>query len=168
MITIREMHNDEHDVHGKAFVVWRGWHDSYSGLISRDFLDRLTLEKCIEISAGRTDGTLVALNEEGSVIGFASCGACRDEDLTDTGEVYAIYVLKEYHGMHAGSALMRECLKRLSGYPAAVVWTLAENRKAIAFYEHMGFRKDGTEKTRVIGTPVKEIRLALNLSGHRD
>ena len=167
MIKIKPMETAE-EIRGKAYVVFRGWHDSYPGMIDDVFLDQLTLEKCIEISFARPTDTLVALDEEGNIIGFATYCACRDEDLADTGEIQAIYVLKEYQAMHVGSGLMRECLKKLSGYSSAAVWTLAENRKAISFYEHMGFRKDGVTHIRSIGSPVKEIRLIRDLSDYRD
>ena len=43
------------------------------------------------------ENTLVAKDQE-KVVGFAVYGPSRDEDLTDAGEVVAIYVLSEYYG----------------------------------------------------------------------
>jgi ribosomal protein S18 acetylase RimI-like enzyme len=48
----------------------------------------------------------------------------------------------------AGEALMLTALERLSSLPytEAVLWTFKENRRAIAFYERFGWRRDGAEK----------------------
>ena len=44
-IIIKRMETDE-EIRGKAFVHWKAWHEAYSDLISREYLDSLTYEKC--------------------------------------------------------------------------------------------------------------------------
>ena len=58
-IEIKKMQTDE-EKKGKAFVYWRSWHTAYPGLVNREYLDRLTLEKCEEIAFKRPDNILVA------------------------------------------------------------------------------------------------------------
>ena len=87
----------EKDLKGKAYVHWKSWHEAYAGIIDKSYLDRMTLEKCEEIALKFPDHLLIA-EDDGKVIGFVSYGDCRDEDLADTGEVYAIYILEEYYG----------------------------------------------------------------------
>lgn len=39
------------------------------------------------------------------------------------------------------------------------LWVLKDNKRAIAFYQKMGFSFDGQEKILELGTPVKELRM---------
>ena len=34
------------EIRGRAYVRWRSWHKAYAGIVSREYLDGLTLEKC--------------------------------------------------------------------------------------------------------------------------
>jgi ribosomal protein S18 acetylase RimI-like enzyme len=148
----------EKDLKGKAYVHWKSWHEAYPGILDKSYLDRMTLEKCEEIALKFPDHLLIA-EDDGKVIGFVSYGDCRDEDLADTGEIYAIYILEEYYGQGIGSRLMKEALKELKDPSLTVVWVLKENCRAIRFYERFGFHPDGKEKEIRLGTPVVEIRM---------
>ncbi len=156
-VIIKEAQSEE-ERKGKAYVHWKSWHEAYPEIIDPSYLDALTLEKCEQIAFRFPDQLLVA-KEEDRVIGFASYGECRDEDLSDTGEVYAIYLLKEYWGQGIGYRLMKEALQQLKDYSTIAVWVLKENDRAIRFYEHMGFQPDGKEAVIKLGTPVTEIRM---------
>lgn len=144
------------DMDGKGYVHWRGWHDTYTGLMPQAYLDKMTLEKCVEIAHKWPDGLLVA-KHEGKVIGFAGYGAYRDDALPDTGEVYALYVLREHHGQRAGFDLMNEAMRRLQQYPRVALWVLKGNGRAIRFYERYGFRFDGAESVNALGTELRMI-----------
>ena len=104
------------------------------------------------------ENILVAKDGE-KVIGFVGYGAYRDATLPEHGEVYAIYVLKEYHGLKVGYALMNAALNKLIGYKKIAVWVLKDNNKAIRFYERYGFRFDGTDTEIMLGTPNTEQRM---------
>ncbi len=106
------------------------------------------------------ENTLVARDGE-RVVGFACAGASRDAE--GEGEVYAIYVLEEYQRRGVGYALMREALALIEGCRVVCVWVLKDNHKAIRFYERVGFRPDGTEQEITLGTPVKVIRMTLEM-----
>ena len=93
------------------------------------------------------------------VIGFVGFGAYRDNTLPGYGEIFAIYVLKEYHGKRVGYELMNAALERLSDYEKIAVWVLRGNDRAIRFYERYGFRFDGAESEIVLGSPNTELRM---------
>ena len=158
-IIIKQMESDE-EIRGKAYVHWKAWQEAYAGLVDRSYLDKLTLEKCTDIAFRWPDNLLVA-KENNTVIGFGGYGACRDEGLPETGEVFAIYVLKDYYGKKVSHALMRAVLEKLSEYKRIAVWVLEGNRRAIRFYEKCGFRFDGTKKQIKLGTVNTEIRMVL-------
>ena len=106
------------------------------------------------------ENTLVAKDQE-KVVGFAVYGPSRDEDLTDAGEVVAIYVLSEYYGHKIGYRLMNEAVSRLSDNNTIFVWVLEQNERAIRFYHRYGFEFDGSQKQLNLGTPVPAVRMIM-------
>ena len=156
-ITIKKMETDE-EIRGKAFVHWNAWHEAYAELVSRDYLDRLTLERCEKMAFSWTDNTLVAKDGE-KVVGFVSWGD-RGEEAPGIGEIFAMYVLSAYYGTGIGRRLMEAGLAQLEGYPEVCLWVLKENGRAIRFYEKCGFRPDGTEEFHPT-ISADEIRMRL-------
>ena len=151
-ILIKRMETED-EIRGKAFVAWRAWQEAYPGLVSQEYLDRSTLEKCEEVAFRLTEGFFVAKD----------CGrGDRGEEAPDTGEVFALYVLSEYYGKGVGRLLMDAALDELKSYPKVCLWTLKENRRAIRFYEKCGFRATGEEmfSPRLEAT---EIRMVLEI-----
>ena len=146
------------EVEGKAYVHWKSWQETYVGLVNADYLQQMTLEKCLKMARKWRDNILVAKDGE-RVIGFVGYGACRDATLDDTGEVYSIYVLKEYHDQKIGYRLMNAAMEQLAAYSRIAVWVLKDNERAIRFYQRYGFVFDGTEQEIVMGTPNTERRM---------
>ena len=145
-VTIKAMETDE-EIRGKAFVHWKTWHEAYPGLVSDEYLERFTLEKCEDIAfrwaSKWPENTLVAL-EGDRVTGFVSYGD-RGDERPDAGEIFAIYVLPERWGTGTADALMKAARERLTGYPEICLWVLKDNARAIRFYEKQGFAPDGEE-----------------------
>ncbi len=158
-IVIKPMETDD-EIRGKAWVHWKSWQESYAGMVDADYLAKLTPEVCEERAFRWRDNIFVAKDGE-RVVGFVGYGAVRGEE--DAGEVYALYVLEEYQHRGVGCALMRQALDELTGCRAVRLWALKENEKALRFYERVGFRLDGAEKEIVLGTPVKGVRMTMEL-----
>lgn len=158
-IIIKPMETDA-EIKGKAYVHWKSWQEAYAGLVDQAYLDALTLEKCTDIAFRWRDNLLVA-KENGKVIGFVGYGACGDDSLPETGEVFSLYILSDYYDKKIGYALMRAALEKLSAYKRIVVWVLESNQRAIRFYKKVGFRFDGTKKPINLGTENTEIRMTL-------
>lgn len=131
------------------------WRDAYRGLLPDDFLDRLSVE---EREAQRLawfadpepgSGILVA-EEDGRIVGFASFGPTRDEDVPDgTGEVPAIYVDPAVVGTGVGRRLFKAASAALrdAGFGRATLWVLEANDRARRFYELAGWTWDGSVGT---------------------
>lgn len=100
---------------------------------------------------------MIAL-DDAKVVGFVSYGDFRDSD-TRAGEIFALYVLKDYYGEGVGQQLIQATFAALDGYQEIVLWVLEDNKRAIAFYEKMGFIFDGQEKVIDLGKAVKEKRM---------
>ncbi|MDF1703060.1 MAG: GNAT family N-acetyltransferase [Planctomycetota bacterium] len=93
------------------------------------------------------------VEEEGVIRGWASAGACRDEDLAApegapppdvVHELYAIYVDPDLVGHGYGRALMQHCVRqaRTAGHREMVMWVLTGNERARHFYAAAGFVPD--------------------------
>ncbi len=157
MITVVPMQT-EAEMLGKAYVHYQSWKETYRGLIDDDYLDHvMTLERCETIARRYPQNLWVAKDGE-RVVGFVGCGMSREGD--GLGEIYSIYLLREYQGRGIGRMLMQRALDELRDATHIVLWVLRGNAHAIGFYEHCGFVLDGVTKDVTIGTPVVELRMS--------
>lgn len=78
-------------------------------------------------------------------IGFVGIGPSRDPVDPNLGELDAIAVAVPYWRHGIGKALATHALAHLvtDGYDEAVVWTVEGYGRGIAFYEAMGYTRDG-------------------------
>jgi GNAT superfamily N-acetyltransferase len=136
----------------------RSWQEAYDGLMPAEFLAALdprdrAARYAFEGEGGPT--TLLALGSgetspEGDdpLVGFATYGPSRDDDLPDHGEVIALYVDPDRHRGGIGRLLMAEARRRLAaeGYTDAFLWVLDGNDRAREFYEREGWVADGARR----------------------
>lgn len=148
----------EADMDGKAFVHYTSMQETYPGIFGDDYLAGQTLEKCRAVARKWPDGVLVA-KVNGQVVGFAGYGAARDPALQDCGELFALYVLKAYHGSQVGYALTCAVTNALRQYKRIAVQVAQGNDRAIRFYQRFGFRFDGTSEIWQLGKPVPVLRM---------
>ena len=159
-IVIKQMESDS-EIRGKAYVHWKAWQEAYAGLVDQAYLDSLTLEKCTDIAFCWPDNLLVAKDND-KVTGFVGYGVYRDDTLPEAGEIFAIYILKEYYDQKVGYRLMNAAIEKLSEYRKTAVWVLEGNHRAIKFYEKCGFQLDGTKAQIQLGKMNTELRMILN------
>jgi GNAT superfamily N-acetyltransferase len=153
------------DTYDVARVHVRSWQSAYRGLIAQEYLDSLEPETWAgRYTFGRMGiglpSTLVAVNGS-TICGLATTGLCRDIDLSNFGELMAIYVDPAYIRTGVGRLLIEAARERLRGVgvAAAALWVLDGNARARRFYERDGWRYDGTRRSRTYGnTPVEEVR----------
>ena len=157
-IILKKMETDE-EIKGKAYVHWKSWHEAYTGIVSQEYLDKLTLEKCEKMAFSWPHNIIIA-KENGNVIGFV-CYVSGGEETPDAGEIFALYVLADYYGKGVGRKLMDAGLEQIKHFSQVRLWVLKENRRAIRFYEKCGFQPDGVEMTSP-NISATEIRMTLN------
>ncbi|SFR28933.1 Acetyltransferase (GNAT) family protein [Lentzea waywayandensis] len=134
------------------------WQAAYRGLVPDSELDGLSVEARTSMweRAIPRGGVWVGLVDS-AVAGFIAVGPSREPDAAF--QLYAIYVLPSAWSTGLGYELARAAL---GAEQDVVVWVFDENPRARRFYERLGFRVDGLEKTETIdGVELKEIRYRL-------
>jgi ribosomal protein S18 acetylase RimI-like enzyme len=132
------------DIPSIARVHVDAWRTTYRGIVADSYLAGLSNQKHEErhrhmIAEPGTKLFVAELPEEG-VVAFLSGGRERSCDLLFPAEVYAIYLLEKHQRRGIGSALVRQWAENMQreGLNAGLVWVLADNKSAIAFYERLG------------------------------
>jgi ribosomal protein S18 acetylase RimI-like enzyme len=148
------------DAIGKGYVHHQSWIETYTGLMDQRILDSRSLEKCVNLARNFPENTWIALDGS-KVVGFSCYMVSGDQDLKDTGEVRALYVLKSHQKMGIGKMLMQHAMESLNPLKTISVWVLSSNQNAIDFYQSIGFEKDGVSKDVQIGEygKIHEIRM---------
>jgi len=140
---------------------------AYRDLLPDSLLDNLCVEdsakRWTERLSGQWDHFLVS-EQDGRIVGFAACGAYRDEDIEhqEAGEVYVTYVDPRHWRQGHGNSLLSEALQllRARGFREVFLWVIKGNQQAISFYEAAGFKADDADKivTRADGTEMNVLR----------
>ena len=155
-IIIKTMETPE-EIEGKSIVHWHTWREAYDDLLPAEFHETMTLDRCRFFSQKYPENTLIAMDGK-KVVGFISYGNYRDETI-QAGEIIALYVLKDYYGKGVSKQLMHAAFVALDQFSEIYLWVLKDNKRAIAFYQKMGFTFDGQEQILKLGKPVKELRM---------
>ena len=156
VITVKQMETPE-EIEGKSLVHWQTWREAYDDLLPSDFQETMTLDRCRFFSQKYPENTLIAMDGK-KVVGFISYGNFRGETI-QAGEIIALYVLKDYYGKGVSKQLMHAAFVALDQFSEIYLWVLKDNKRAIAFYQKMGFTFDGQEQILELGKPVKELRM---------
>ena len=139
-MNIREA--NEYDAPKIAKVHVDAWRSTYKGLIDDDYLKNLSYlkkeKRWLESINEKKENIYVVL-DNGSVVGFATCGKERDNCDSRLGEIYAMYILKEFQRKGCGRALVKTCAEKLMkmGADSLIIWMLDGNT-AGKFYETLG------------------------------
>lgn len=154
------------DREGIAHLHWRGWHDTYPGIVPEALLARITLERRrAQWSGERFDrlaatGMPLVVRHEGEVIGVAEAGPAGEiADLGVAGELLMIYVHQSFQGRGVGRALFAACREWFHRHDHASfgLWVLRDNRNARRFYERLGGMPGPARSVAVPGGQIDEL-----------
>jgi len=164
--TIRKAVLDDSEQLGCVMI--RSWQSAYRGIVPDNYLDTLSVRESAAHFRAQYDRninkSIYSAVLDGTVIGVLSLLPCRDQDLTDTGEIQAIYLLPEYRGKGYGTRIMDFAVEILKAqFSGAMLWTLEANIGARRFYEKCGFAFDGTKKEVTLGKPLTAVRYRKSL-----
>src|SRR5665213_2856804 len=129
-IAIRPAHPD--DAAAIARLDVETWQAAYAGILETPYLVGLSTERRERgwANAIRREprDVRVATTPDGAIIGFGSCGRCRDEK-GFTGEVFTLYVAPDWQNQGIGRLLLTALFSRLVelNHQSAVIWVLSDN-----------------------------------------
>jgi ribosomal protein S18 acetylase RimI-like enzyme len=163
-ITIREA--TPADALGIAIVHINIWRSTYRGIVPVTFLDNMSYEEGEKrwrsrLSIAQAEGKIaffVAEDVPGHIVGYISGGYNREEDPVYTAELYAIYILQEYHGQGIGRRLTRTFVEKMltMGIDSMLLWVFSVN-PARKFYEALGGQLLRTSTFEIEGVTIDEV-----------
>jgi ribosomal protein S18 acetylase RimI-like enzyme len=121
----------------------QAWREAYPGLIPEEILAGLDpRQRAAMWRDGLAHGTAAVwlAERDGTLVGFGASGGQRDPSLPYSGEISAVYVLRDGQRLGIGSALMAAMAKDLlaAGHAGVTLWVLEGNHPARRFYEALG------------------------------
>jgi GNAT superfamily N-acetyltransferase len=156
------------DTEAMVSVTAEGWRTAYRGIVSPERLADLPIDSWrhqIGVGLRRpVDDAFTYLAEiDGRFAGYCYVAApAREPDLgPGVAELGALYIDPGHWREGAGEALIGVALERLAGleYKEVVLWTFAENARAVSFYEKHGWRADGATRIHArSGVPAVRYR----------
>ncbi len=167
-ITIRRA--EPADSEALAEVAIAAWRLGFRGIVSEDIDPRRAWRPerlAARLAGTEADGSeILAAELEGEVCGLVLCGPSRDSRARPhEGEIVALYVHPDRWRAGVGRRLVAAALEQLqrAGHTEAIVWTLAQSPRNLAFYEALGFTRDGgTQRRPSFGNPLEaRFRIAL-------
>lgn len=171
------------DAPGMARVHVDSWRTTYAGIVNDEFLARLSYAHSEErfrrslavnspepgqrafvaVHLGRSEssdsgnqaGQFIQL---GQIVGFAVGGPTRSQLLGFRGELYAIYILREFQRRGIGRSLVQAVIESLvqEGMTSMHVWVLAAN-PACKFYEALGGRRLRSQQIQIGTQSLEEV-----------
>jgi ribosomal protein S18 acetylase RimI-like enzyme len=132
------------DAEAIAAVHDASWRDAYRGIIPGRELERMVARRGPRWwRTAIVRGTrLCVLDFDDTIGGYATYGRNRVPSLPFGGEIFEIYLAPEFQGLGFGKRLFKAARRDLAehGYMSVLVWALADNERALAFYERLGGR----------------------------
>jgi ribosomal protein S18 acetylase RimI-like enzyme len=142
------------------------WLNAYAGMVPHAALHRMVRRRGARWWAeaiARSTFVLV-IEAAGAIVGYATLGRNRVGTLPFEGEIYELYLMPEYQGVGLGARLFltarRELKRRL--LKGSVVWVLADNERAIRFYENAGGRPVAEGSERFDGAQLRKLAYAFD------
>ena len=152
------------DAQALGTVYCRSWQHAYAGLMPTFFLDAMTPENCTPKPDHIAPDRRFVAEVNGVVVGTITFGKGRDSGSEGFAEIYALYVLPEHWRTGQGRALVRSVVDavKAQGFSGLYLWTLGDNTRARAFYEHLGMMPTGQEREfEIAGSYLPEVKYQL-------
>jgi ribosomal protein S18 acetylase RimI-like enzyme len=151
------------DANAIAGVFKESWAQAYRGIIPHAHLQHMIRRRGPEWwrSAVRAGDTVLILEFEGSVIGYATLGTARTKGPFQ-GEIYEIYLSPSHQGLGFGEYLFEAARAGLDarGLNGLLIWALSENRMATDFYWRRGGRPVAQTIEHIGGAKLEKIAFA--------
>ncbi len=141
------------DAPSLAMIQTSSWRVAFKGILSEEELARCTNLEKVTAMYSRLLNENIGNGYIGELDGMAHCIAywdkTRDSDMEGFAELICIHSLPKNWRRGCGSRMMDRVIGDIAeaGYKEVMLWVFAENKRARAFYEKVGFTV--TEKRKV-------------------
>jgi GNAT superfamily N-acetyltransferase len=138
------------------------WQESYADILPAEFLKKLSAEARIaqwRRTISDPDVFMRVARDASGIVGFVSCGAAREDAAKEAdGEIFAVYILKAYHGRRIGRAFIAAAARfwLSKGGRNLIVLSMAGNKQAAAFYEALGGVQVYEGSFEIAGVPMAD------------
>ena len=135
------------DAQAIARVRVDSWRETYRGMIPQAYLDAMKLEQSRALwekvlAAGSTAVSVFVAECGAEIVGFGSGNMLAEPKHGFDAELSAVYVRREFQRAGVGRRLVAETAVALSqgarGASGLIVWVIAGNKRARAFFERLG------------------------------
>ena len=133
------------DARAIAKVRVESWRVTYRGLIPDAYLDAMEVDASVALwdrvlNAESSAATVFVAAREGEVIGFAAGNALKEPKYGADSELTAVYLRRDAQRAGLGHRMVGAVVAALRAHNATamIVWTIAGNKGARAFYENLG------------------------------
>ena len=171
---MRIRHAEPEDARAVAEIHVQAWRAAYADIFSEDFLKSLTVASrqafWTQFLKEKQGDLLVAIDGD-RLLGWINIGPCRDQDAAiGDAEIWAFYASPAAWSTGVGRRLWwaAQTSLREQAFRRCCLWALAQNARAMRFYQVAGFERDAVPaKTMELGgVKVEEIRLSCNLQDY--
>ena len=143
-----------------AHVVTIAWQETYRGIVNDEFLDNLSdneKERGFRSfnNFNDNDNHQFVLEVDDNIVGFIKFGYTNELDYENQGEIFALYIIKEYQGKGFGKKLMETGINEWTnmGCSKIRIGCLKDN-PSNEFYKFMGAK---FIRTRIFKLPNQEL-----------
>ena len=142
------------DCHDIAHIVTIAWNETYQGIVPSWFLEDLKNNETerAQLSIEKFDvnnNHQFVLEIDNKIVGFVNFGISLDNQFVNCGEIFALYIIKKYHGNGFGKKLVEEAIKELKQLKCdKMIIACLKGNPSNEFYKHIGGKniKDGVYK----------------------
>jgi GNAT superfamily N-acetyltransferase len=150
------------DIHGISEAYAEAWKTTYEGLAPEMFVKGMTVEAAKQIfheSLQPNEYSYflhVAETDDERIVGFIDGGKERSHPEKGIGEIYAIYLLKDFQKQGIGRKLFEAAKKSLieAGMTSMVVWVLQNSPNKRFYVSTGGTLQTGVKTLNVAGNPI--------------
>jgi GNAT superfamily N-acetyltransferase len=124
------------DMAAVAELWHEGWHDGHAGHVPEGLTAARTLAAFLERTPARVADTVVAVDDDATLLGFA---------MVVDDEVEQLFVARAARGSGLAATLLDDAERRVAAHGHTVAWlaVVAGNARARRFYERCGWSDEG-------------------------
>jgi GNAT superfamily N-acetyltransferase len=142
------------------------WRTTYRGLVPDAYLDGMQVDASTELwnrvlTAGPNTASVFVAEDDGEIVGFAAGNMLKEPRHDLNAELTAVYLRRDHQRSGIGRRLVCTVAQaqRTYGATGLIVWVIAGNKGARAFYESLG-------AALVIEQPFEWDGMALTEAGY--